>query len=135
MKKLLLTVAMLVAFTVGGPALAFHGQSDPFVEGRQTMARTLYCIGEANARLVAEYWVAGGDSAAMTLIRTLAIPADIPGITRCGVGEGSVTPIELVDQYTRGDEITNLIRVFASGIEIEIILITKIPFALSGDPI
>ncbi len=134
MKQLLLTAAMLVAFALGGPAVASHVTQGPFVEGRTIYSQTAYCISADDARVVGEEWL-NGDAAANTQIRIFVVPTDT-GATRCGNGKGKVTPIELVGQYKRdGGKVLNLIRVLAYGINIEIVLMTPVPFIPISDPI
>ena len=132
MNKLFLTVAMLVAFAF--PAMAGHeGSGFSLVEGKPTPARTQYCITAEDAHIVGKAWVSSNRAAGIQ-IKLFSVPTNI-GITRCGVGQGRVTPIELVEQFTRpSGEILNLIRVLAYGLNIEIILMTSIPFVEAGDP-
>lgn len=130
MNKLFLTVTMLVAFAF--PAMAGHTGPSSFVEGKLIPSQTQYCISAEDALIVGEAWV-NGNNAAATQIRIFTVPTDI-GLFRCGLGQGRVTPIELVAQFARpSGETLNLIRVLAYGLNIEIVLMTGIPFVEAGE--
>jgi len=133
MGKLLLAAAMLVVF--GGPALAGHeAPRGPLVEGNEIFARTPYCLSLDDARLVGEKWAAEGRAAATVTVQ--ALTTETGGrLTRCGEGRGRVTPLELMGEYTSPNGLVlNLVRVMADGINLELFLLTTIPFLKAGKP-